>query len=253
MPPLAPLAKVIAKRGDYSRKAASQLIRSGQVSVNGQTALPQQHVNCHDIILINQQSLPEEAPRQYWIYHKPVGIDCNNKPNDAASIAKVLAQFPVRLFAVGRLDKDSRGLLLLTNDGDWAQRLLHPRFEHIKRYQISLSRDIIDAAAFIAAFAAGLHWQVGPHHYQAKPCKVQVLSARQCIITLSEGQHRQIRYMCRALGYQVIDLLRIAVGELSLGELAPGEYRALTPAEVELASQCSFTAQPNQTTDAQTP
>ena len=232
MNPRIPLTKAIASRGFCSRQAANRLISAGQVLVNGEPARLQQRVAVDDEIQINGQSLAPAPAWQYWLYHKPVGIDCNNRATDPASIAHVLSQLPVRAFAVGRLDKDSRGLLLLTNDGELAQRLLHPRYQHNKRYQVRVQQHITDAAALINAFASGVSWQVGPHQYQAKPCQVKVLTANQLEICISEGQHRQIRYMCRALGFNVIDLCRIAIGDLPLGDIAEGSYRPLTDFEL---------------------
>ncbi|MDP4946629.1 MAG: rRNA pseudouridine synthase [Alishewanella sp.] len=232
MNPRIPLTKAIASRGFCSRQAANRLISAGQVLVNGEPARLQQRVAVDDEIQINGQSLAPAPAWQYWLYHKPVGIDCNNRAADPASIAHVLSQLPVRAFAVGRLDKDSRGLLLLTNDGELAQRLLHPRYQHHKRYRVRVQQAITDADALIKAFADGITWQVGPHQYQANPCLVKVLTAHSLEICLSEGQHRQIRYMCRALGFKVVDLCRIAIGDLPLGDLEEGRYRPLTTIEL---------------------
>lgn len=225
-----PLSKIIARSGLCSRKAASRLLATGQVTVNGEIASPQQTASASDRIVVAGKTLTGPAPLQYWLYHKPVGVDCNNRPADPHSIAQLLCQLPVRLFAVGRLDKDSRGMLLLSNDGAFAQRLLHPRYAHQKRYRVTL--DKATTPAIISAFHQGIRWQVGPHSYQAKPCQVQRVNERQLDIILTEGQHRQIRYMCRALGFTVVDLCRTAIGSLPLGELAAGDYRQLSAAEL---------------------
>lgn len=219
------LAKVIAESGLCSRKAASRFITAGQVTVNGEIARHQQPISAEDLIEVAGVALSQPAPLQYWLYHKPVGIDCNSRLDDPNSIAQLLSTLPVRLFAVGRLDKDSRGLLLLTNDGALTQRLLHPTYAHQKCYRVTL--DKATTPAIIDKFNQGISWQVGPHHYQAKPCQVQRINAQQLDIILTEGQHRQIRYMCRALGFKVVDLCRTAIGALTLGELAAGQYRQL--------------------------
>lgn len=227
------LAKVIAQSGLCSRKAADRLISSGVVTVNGIVAKHHHAVLANDHIAIAGTELAAAPAKQYWLYHKPVGIDCNNRLADPSSIAHLLATLPVRLFAVGRLDKDSRGLLLLTNDGDVAQRLLHPDHTHQKCYRVTVDKPIDNVA--IMAFSQGIRWQVGPHQYVAKPCIAHQISSNQLDITLTEGQHRQIRYMCRALGYKVLDLCRIAIGNLTLGELAAGACRELTAAELAAA------------------
>ncbi|WP_423186059.1 pseudouridine synthase [Alishewanella sp. d11] len=224
------LAKRLAQSGLCSRKEASRLISAGQVTVNGQLASHIMTVSAEDHIEVAGKTLAAVKALAYWLYHKPVGIDCNNKPADPASIAQLLKQLPERVFAVGRLDKDSRGMLLLTNDGAFAQRLLHPSYAHQKRYRVTLDKPI--PAEISQAFRAGIQWQVGPHHYQAKPCTAHRVGERELEITLTEGQHRQIRYMCRALGFQVLDLCRIAIGSVTLGELAAGDYRPLTTAEL---------------------
>lgn len=223
------LAKRIAQSGVCSRRAALRLVQAGRVTVNHQPPVSQ-YVQPQDIVCVDGTPLPAPATHQYWLYHKPIGIDCNNRPQDPQSIVHVLSTFPVRLFAVGRLDKDSRGLLLLTNDGDLAQRLLHPQYTHEKTYLVTLDKPA--EPALIAAFAKGIRWTVGPHTYQAKPCKATYLNAQQLHITLTEGQHRQIRYMCRALGYKVTDLCRIAIGRLMLDNLESGQFRPLSAHEL---------------------
>lgn len=224
------LAKLIAQSGLCSRKEASRLISTGQVRVNGDIARHLHAITDRDLIEVAGVPLAAPAPLQYWLYHKPVGIDCNNRAEDPASIAQVLRNLPVRLFAVGRLDKDSRGMLLLTNDGAFAQRLLHPNYAHQKSYLVTI--DKAAPPSIVSAFSQGIRWQVGPHSYQAKPCLAQWLNARQLEIMLTEGQHRQIRYMCRALGFKVVDLCRTAIGALSLGTLAAGDCRQLNAEEL---------------------
>lgn len=223
------LAKVIAQSGLCSRKEASRLISAGQVTVNGSLGRHLQTLSASDQIEVAGVPLATPAPLQYWLYHKPVGVDCNNRADDPSSIAQVLSTLPVRLFAVGRLDKDSRGMLLLTNDGAFAQRLLHPSYAHHKSYVVTL--DKATQPTIVEAFRQGIEWQVGPHRYQAKPCCATWLNAQQLEIILTEGQHRQIRYMCRALGFKVTDLCRTAIGTLTLGDLAAGDYRQLSVAE----------------------
>lgn len=226
------LAQIIAQSGLCSRRAASRLISAGHVKVNGIPANHHQAIEPQDNIEVAGVPLKAAEPKQYWLYHKPVGIDCNNNPADSHSIAQVLQTLPVRLFAVGRLDKDSHGLLLLTNDGILAQRLLHPDYSHQKRYRVTV--DSVIKPAMLQALAAGVSWQVGPHQYHARPCYAKALTPNQLEITLTEGQNRQIRYMCRALGYQVTTLCRVAIGALQLGDLAAGACRPLTTEELPL-------------------
>lgn len=226
------LAKIIAQSGLCSRRAASRLITAGLVQVNGLPATHHHAIQPDDNIEVAGVPLNEAQPKQYWLYHKSVGIDCNNNPDDPHSIASVLNTLPVRLFAAGRLDKDSQGLLLLTNDGMLVQRLMHPAYSHQKCYQVTVDKMI--EPAMLQALAEGVSWKVGPHQYHARPCLAHALTSYQLEITLTEGQNRQIRYMCRALGYQVTALCRIAIGELRLGNLDPGACRPLTLNELPL-------------------
>ncbi|WP_333609401.1 pseudouridine synthase, partial [Arsukibacterium sp.] len=159
----------------------------------------------------------------------------NNRPDDAASIHQLLKTLPQALFAVGRLDKDSSGLLLLTNDGDLCQRLLHPDYHHSKSYSVTTDKPLTEAA--ISQLRCGVSWQLGQNHFQSKPCQVTATGPQQFQIILTQGLHRQIRYMCKALGYRVTALSRIAIGRLPLGELAVGQYRPLTSDELNALQQ----------------
>jgi len=241
------LAKWIAQSGYCSRRAAERLISAGQVHCNGRAALHTDMVNRSDDILINNLPLPALPPRQYWPYHKPVGIDCNNRPQDPASLYQLLKTLPERVFAVGRLDKDSSGLLLLTNDGELSQRLIHPDFYHEKTYLVDTDKAISEA--FITAMASGVSWQLGNKQYQSRPCQVSRNSQHQFTITLTQGLHRQIRYMCKTLGYRVMALKRIRLHNLCLDQLTVGELRQLT--STELTQLLALSALPQPETQAQ--
>lgn len=225
------LNQALATSGLCSRKAAARLISELRVTVNG---LQQPHhylVKAADIILLDGKPLPTPAPLQYWLYHKPVGIDCNlnHKTN---SLKTLLDRLPVRLFPLGRLDKDSCGLLVLSNDGAMAQRLMHPAFAHQKTYQVTVHRPVEEKQ--LQLMAQGLRYQVGPHCYQTLPCQVQQLGKQQFEISLTQGLNRQIRYMCREVGLKVLHLQRTKINQLALGDLPEGELRQLNAAEMAL-------------------
>lgn len=224
------LAKWIAHSGYCSRRAAERLIAAGAVSVNGAVAKHTDAVSALDRICINDEPLAGLPPLCYMLYHKPVGVDCNNRPQDPASLYQVLKLLPQRLFAVGRLDKDSSGLLLLTNDGELCQHLLHPDYYHEKSYRVDTDKAI--TADFIANMATGVRWQLGEKVYQSRPCKVEQSGTRQFYITLTQGLHRQIRYMCKALGYRVIVLQRERLLNLQLNGLPVAALRKLSEAEL---------------------
>jgi len=225
------LNQALAQSGICSRKAAARLIAELRVTVNGH---PQPHhylVKNGDVILLDNKPLPQPAPLQYWLYHKPVGIDCNlNNKKDSLKI--LLDSLPQRLFPLGRLDKDSCGLLLLSNDGALAQQLMHPAFAHQKTYQVTVNKPLEDF--MLQRLAQGLSYQVGPYLYQTLPCKVLLLDDHRFQITLTQGLNRQIRYMCREVGLKVLHLQRTHINQLALVDLAEGQMRQLTTAELQL-------------------
>lgn len=224
------LAKWIAQSGYCSRRAAERLITQGVVSINGAVARHTDGVSVLDQVCICGQPLAAQPSLQYWLYHKPVGVDCNNRPDDPASLYQVLRLLPQRLFAVGRLDKDSSGLLLLTNDGALSQRLMHPAYYHEKGYQVDTDKNI--TADFIAKMAAGVSWQLGETLYQSRPCQITQTGNQQFYIVLTQGMHRQIRYMCKTQGYRVTALKRDRLHNLQLAQLPEGQMRPLSDAEL---------------------
>ncbi len=191
----------------------------------------------HDsILLLDGQPLPAVPPRRYWAYHKPVGIDCNVRPEDPNSIATLLGQLPPGVFAVGRLDKDSCGLLLLTNDGTFAQRLLHPSQQHQKTYQVDV--DYTVTSAMLQQLRQGLRYQTGQVWVEARPCLATLSGPQRLELTLTEGKNRQIRYMCKQLGLKVTRLERTRIGQLHLPDLLIGQLLELRPQQVALAATC---------------
>ena len=216
------LAKYLADHGLCSRRAASRLIDEGRVLVNQRPANHIDHVDEEDSIQVDGQPFRAATEKHYLLYHKPVGIDCNLNPEKADSLYHLLQQFPVRLYPVGRLDKDSCGLVLLTNDGELTQRLLHPDFYHEKTYQVTVDKALTTQA--LAQLASGVSWTVGPHTYQSRPCQLTQLSSNRFEIVLTQGLNRQIRYMCRSVGLKVVQLKRIQLAQFKLGELPEGSF-----------------------------
>ncbi len=184
---------------------------------------------------LDGQPLPPVPPRRYWAYHKPVGIDCNVRPDDPQSIAALLQQLPPGVFAVGRLDKDSCGLLLLSNDGPFAQRLLHPTQQHHKTYQVEVDKTVTET--MLQQLRLGMRYQAGVSWIEARPCLATLSAPNQLELTLTEGKNRQIRYMCKQLGLRVIRLQRTHIGQLYLPELSAGQLLELQPQQVILAAQ----------------
>lgn len=185
-------------------------------------------------LLLDDIALPAVTPRQYWAYHKPVGIDCNVRTSDPHSIAAILQHLPAGVFAIGRLDKDSCGLLLLSNDGAFAQRLLHPAQQHQKTYRVQVDQAVTNS--MLQQLQQGLRYQAGPQWIEARPCMAELRGPTQLELTLTEGKNRQIRYMCRQLGLKVLQLQRIRIGALALSDLQAGELQELNPQQVALAA-----------------
>ncbi len=220
------LAKYLADHGLCSRRAASRLIDEGRVLVNQRPANHIDHVDAKDSIRVDGQPFVAAKEKHYLLYHKPVGIDCNLNPDKADSLYHLLLQFPMRLFPVGRLDKDSCGLVLLTNDGELAQRLLHPDFYHEKTYQVTVDKSLTEQA--LSQLTAGVSWTVGPHSYKSRPCQITQLSPNSFQIVLTQGLNRQIRYMCSTQGLKVLQLKRVQLAQFQLGDLAEGCFQNLS-------------------------
>lgn len=225
------LQKLISARGMYSRRKAEEIIRAGQVTVNGVTAALGDSANPDtDEILVAGEKLPEETRNVYLMLHKPRGfVTTMSDEKGRQDVSSLVADCPQRVYPVGRLDMDSEGLLLFTNDGAFANELMHPRHQVKKTYLV-----------WVTGFAPGkekeLRTPIVLDGYRIHPPKVKLLKATggkaRLEITIHEGRNRQIRRMCEARGMEVTRLKRIREGALSLGELPIGNWRYLTSEEV---------------------
>lgn len=228
------LQKIIAAAGITSRRAAEEMILAGQVAVNG-TVITELGVKADpDVDLITVDGTPvKPADRLYYLLlHKPAGYVTSLKdPEGRKLVTELVDDIDARLFPVGRLDYNSEGLLLLTNDGAWANRLMHPRHQVDKEYHVRV-RGKADPQQ-IKRLSDGVQLEDGP----ASGATVRLLKADQnndwLSITIREGRNRQVRRMCAAVGLSVVRLRRIRYGNLTLGGLKPGEYRMLTAAEAQ--------------------
>ncbi len=223
------LAKYLSHAGVCSRRGASRLIDAGRVTVNGRAANHIDHVSDQDEICLDGQRIDGLAPKRYYAYHKPVGIDCKLKTEDPSSLVHHLPP-EQRTYPIGRLDKDSRGLLILTNDGELCNLLAHPDHSHEKEYWVEVDKPLDEA--FFSRMSAG----VPLDGTLTKPCVCTALSATRFKIILTQGLNRQIRKMARYCGYRVVDLLRVRIGQLHLDptRLAENQFTELTTEEVNL-------------------
>lgn len=215
------LAKYIGHSGYCSRKQASRHIDAGDVMVNGKPANHIDHVTEEDCITILGETITVDTQRVYYAYHKPIGIDCKLNMDDPASLSHYLPK-EQRVYPIGRLDKDSRGLLILTNDGEFCNQMTHPDFSHEKEYLVKVQIKPQQQPLgndFAEQMAGGLVI----NKQLTLPCKVSILSEDTFKITLTQGLNRQIRKMSHQLGYKVIDLKRIRFEQYLLNDLAEGQ------------------------------
>lgn len=221
--------KYLAHMSFASRREADALIAKGSVYVNGVKATLGTKVAKGDKVTVGKTAVSSSAVakegNRYFAYYKPVGIT-TTKEVDAPDILSV-AKFPVPVFPVGRLDKDSEGLILMTNDGRVTEKLLHPRFYHEKEYRVELNRPINNT--LLRGLKSGLH--VGG--FRARPAQVRKADSPDTIdIILTEGQNRQVRRMVKAFGFSVLSLLRFRIENIELGDLNPGEHREVRGEEL---------------------
>lgn len=224
------LAKHLAHCGVASRRACEALIAQGRVTVGGQVVRdPARDVGENDEITVDGRPLSGfEAPTVYAL-NKPVGVlSTASDPHGRPTVVEMISQESRRLYPVGRLDLDSEGLLLLTNDGRLAHMLTHPRFEVPKTYRVWVSGGPVGEQA-LQALRDGVVLQDGP----TAPAQVVSLARDRLEITIREGRNRQVRRMCAAVGHPVRRLARVSFGPLRLGDLALGSHRQLQEREIQ--------------------
>ena len=224
------LQKLISGAGIASRRAAEKLILSGRVTVNGETATLGMGADLDtDIVEVDGERIGEMSERMYIMLNKPRGyVSTLSDERGRRTVAELVADCGSRVYPVGRLDLDSEGLLLLTNDGAWAQHLLHPKHEVEKTYHVSVFGPVAGAAARLAA-VTDLEGE------SIRPARVEVLrktpGTAVLAVTIHEGKNRQVRRMCAQCGLTVKRLRRVREGALELGDLPPGKWRYLTQDE----------------------
>lgn len=220
------LARYLAHSGVASRRKAEVIIAEGRVTVGGSTVLdPATDVSGVEDVRVDGLRVSPE-PREVWMVNKPVDvISTADEPGRRTAVVDLVPSRG-RLYPVGRLDADSTGLILLTNDGDLAQRLTHPSYGVPKTYRVLLRSQIRDEA--ITRLEKGVDLEDGP----TSPATVRKIGPSEIEITISEGRNRQVRRMVEAVGNRVVGLKRIAFGSLRLGRLGEGKYRPLDEHEV---------------------
>jgi pseudouridine synthase len=238
------LQKILSARGVCSRRKAEEYIERGLVRVNGKPAILGQRADpAVDTIEVDGAIVQERKEMLYYVMHKPVGVETTNieggrgdqeKRGNRGEVllrgASVRDLLPTNLrgkvFPIGRLDKDSEGLLLFTNDGVLAYRLTHPKFDHEKEYMVIVNESVTDGQL------RKLREGITIFGERTKPAKVTRIAPTQFLLALTEGKNRQIRRMCQKVGLEVLRLERVRIGPLKDARIKEGQIRALTPEEV---------------------
>ena len=221
------LNKFIADSGYCSRREADRLIDEGRVRIDGRVGVLGDRIFPGMVVTVDGQPLSGQGEKVYILLNKPVGVVCTADPREPMNVVDYL-NYPIRIFPVGRLDKDSEGLLLLTSDGEIVNRLLRAAGGHEKEYEVVIDRPV--TPEFIQKMSSG----VPILDTVTLPCRVRRTGERSFNIILVQGLNRQIRRMCEALGCNVRSLRRIRIMNLRLGALKPGQWRMVAPDELSV-------------------
>ncbi|MGE7217871.1 pseudouridine synthase [Priestia koreensis] len=216
--------KYVSLTGFCSRRQTDRLIGEGRITINGRICEPGDEVEASDLVLIDQKPIPIKADPIYLLLNKPVGITCTAAPHVQGNIMDFM-NFPQRIFPVGRLDKASQGLIIMTNDGDIVNRIMRSEHDHEKEYVVTLESPYDDE--FLSKMAEG----VAILGTITKPCKVNRVDEHTFTIVLTQGLNRQIRRMSKEVGHKVVRLERIRIMNLRLDGLKDGEWREFSAEE----------------------
>ena len=222
--------KLLSNHGICSRTQANKLIEENRIMVNGKLCTPGQWVEEEDAILIDNEPMPVKD-KIYIALNKPVGITCTAEKRVESNIISFMG-YPEYIFPIGRLDKESQGLILMTNDGELANKILESENEHEKEYIVTVNRPFDDL------FIKGMSEGVGICSVTTRPCKVSRISEDTFRIILTQGLNKQIRRMSKAFGYTVVRLERIRIINIKIEDIRVGTWRYLSEEEIiELRSQ----------------
>lgn len=228
--------KYLASCGICSRREADELIAKKQVLVDGQVALPGQKITGKEKITVQGKPVQAEKKKVVLAFYKPIGVTVTKSDPHAEKTIMQYIDYPVAVTYAGRLDKDSEGLLLLTNDGDLIQQMMSGSGRHQKEYMVRLNKEI--RPKDVEKLRGGVF--IRELNRSTKPCEIEILSKYGVKMTLTEGMNRQIRRMWKSLGYEVLALKRVRVCNVELGHLSPGSYRVLEEKEQELLYESVF-------------
>jgi 23S rRNA pseudouridine2604 synthase len=219
------LNKYISETGVCSRREADKWIDAGRVTCNGNPAALGTQVGEGDVVCIDGQPIGAKKKQIYIALNKPVGVTCTTEAHIENNIIELVG-YPERIFPIGRLDKDSEGLILLTNDGDIVNEILRAENNHEKEYIVTVDRPITDLSLKMMASGIKIMGEL------TKPCKVDRIDQKSFRMILTQGLNRQIRRMCSALGYKARRLQRVRIMNIHLGTLGSGQWRHLSDSEL---------------------
>ena len=220
--------KFLAEAGVASRRQADKLVESGQVTINGIKAKNADKVKDGDKVCVKGKQVFMQEEKHVVAFYKPEGVTCTKQDKYAKVTIDEVFQYPLRLNYAGRLDKDSKGLLIMTNDGDLIDRMMRARNHHEKEYIVKVNNAVTDD--FIHKMSKGVYLE--ELEVTTRPCMVTKVGEYTFRIILTQGLNRQIRRMCASLGYKVESLMRVRVMNVEIGNLKPGEYRRITGEEL---------------------
>lgn len=226
------LNKYLSEAGVCSRREADKLIDSGRVYVDGMRAVQGMKVDETNEVRVGKKVIQGSNRKVVLAVNKPVGIVCTEDQREKKNIIRFL-KYPMRVTYAGRLDKDSEGLLIMTNDGDLINGMMRARYAHEKEYKVTVDKEITDT--FIREMSEGVHIVDKEKNLDVvtRPCKVEKIGKYTFSIVLTQGLNRQIRRMCQTLGYKVTKLVRVRIMNVRLDGLKSGEIREITGAERE--------------------
>ena len=233
------LNKYLSEQGVCSRREADRLIEAGKVTIDGRKAQMGEKVTGQEVIVCDGKPVGKAAGGKkvkpvLLVVNKPRGVVCTTSDKDRAVNVVDLIQYPARVYPVGRLDKDSEGLLLMTNQGDIVNKILRGGNAHEKEYAVAVDHPVTEE--FLKQMCEGV--RIEDLDVTTKPCRAWKTGSHTFHIVLTQGLNRQIRRMCRALDYHVMNLKRVRIMNIQLGTLKRGEYRELTEKELSWNTKC---------------
>ena len=226
------LNKYLSDAGVCSRREADRLIESGRVTVDGKMASPGTKVEPGQEVRIGKKVIKNHTEKIVLAVNKPAGIVCTEDKKEKKNIIRYL-NYPIRVTYAGRLDKDSEGLLIMTNDGDLINGMMRARYGHEKEYKVTVNQPITDEFVYKMASGVRIIDREKKMDVITRPCKVEKIGKYTFTIILTQGLNRQIRRMCDALGYKVTRLVRVRIMNVKLGGLKTGAVRKLTEQELK--------------------